>query len=111
MENIIPFLNENIDKLLFVIIILSGIFITKYTEQIKLSNVYKVLIASVIFSSIFYIINDCKQDCLNRYLLTYLLATSFYEVFVKWIFDHFGTNDKSNRTADADTIGTRPKGR
>jgi hypothetical protein len=73
-----------IDFKLFVIIILSGIFITKYTKGLtKILDVYKILISSIIFSVIFYFINECKVACLIKYLITYLLATSFYEIFVK----------------------------
>ena len=99
MEQIFMFLNESVSKPLFLIIILAGIFITKYTKEIKfIANVYKVLIASVIFSVVFYFIDDCKTDCLVKYLITYLLATSFYEIFVKWVFNKLKTENSTSRT-------------
>jgi hypothetical protein len=73
-----------IDFKLFIIIILSGIYITKYTKNlINIRDVYKVFISSIIFSTIFYFANDCRNECIIKYLITYLLATSFYEIFVK----------------------------
>tara|TARA_R110000782_G_scaffold98686_3_gene184102 strand:- start:701 stop:1000 length:300 start_codon:yes stop_codon:yes gene_type:complete len=73
-----------IDFKLFIIIILSGIYITKYTKNlINIKDVYKVFLSSIIFSTIFYFANDCKSECIIKYLITYLLATSFYEIFVK----------------------------
>ena len=82
------FFIDYIDFKLFIIIILSGIFIVKYTKDfIKIKDVYKVLLSSIIFSTIFYFANNCKTACLIKYLITYLLATSFYEIFVKIALD------------------------
>tara|TARA_R110002096_G_scaffold419874_2_gene624704 strand:- start:1559 stop:1858 length:300 start_codon:yes stop_codon:yes gene_type:complete len=82
------FFMNYIDFKLFIIIILSGIYIVKYTKDlIKIKDVYKVFLSSVIFSVIFYFANDCKSACIIKYLITYLLATSFYEIFVKIALD------------------------
>lgn len=86
MENLIQFTTSNINTYLLFIIVLGGIFITKYTKSIYfISDTYKVLIASIIFSSLFYIINNCQSECFEQYLFTYLFATSFYELIVKLI--------------------------
>ena len=84
------FFNENINYTLLVIIILGGIFLTKYTKGVLIFNVnlkdsYKVLIASVIVSLIFYFIDDSPK--VSQYFFTYLFATSFYELIVKWFLD------------------------
>lgn len=86
MENLITFFQNNLSYSLLFSIVLSGIFITKYTKKINIiSNTYKVLIASVIISVIIYYVEDCSNDCLSKFIFTYLFATSFYEVIVKWI--------------------------
>ena len=93
MEQIILFLEKNVSYPLFIIIILSGIFITKYTKDLNIKDAYKVLIASIVFSTIFYFIDDCKNECLQKYLITYLLATSFYELFLKIIKEKIGKDE------------------
>ena len=86
MEYLIEFLEKSIDKYLFALIILSGIFITKYTKTIrKIRVTYKVLIASTIISIITFYINECDFSCLPKYVMTYTFATSFYEIFVRKI--------------------------
>lgn len=85
MEHITNFFTENIDTSLLFIIILGSYFIVKYTrEYTKLKNVYKVFLASLIFATIFYFMDDCNGECAKRYMFTYLVATSFYELIVKW---------------------------
>ncbi|OWP74783.1 hypothetical protein BWK62_13385 [Flavobacterium oreochromis] len=80
----LEFLNQNLNYLLLAIIIVGGLFVTKYTKEIKIKDTYKVLIASVVFSAIFYAIDGCGQKCLNGYLFTYLFATSLYELILKY---------------------------
>jgi hypothetical protein len=88
-----------LDFKLFIIIILSGIYIVKYTTDfIKIKAVYKVLLSSIIFSVIFYFANECKAECVIKYLITYLLATSFYEIFVKIAIDKMEGFLKKNKT-------------
>lgn len=82
MEQITIFLGTYLDYYLLSLIILSGIFITKYTTDIKINNTYKILISSILISSVFYFIEDCNKGCLNKYLFTYFFATSFYELIV-----------------------------
>ena len=84
METFITFFTENLDYSLFFVIILSGIFITKYTKDVKtIANVYKVLIASIIISTLFYFIEGCNKEYLKKYVFTYLFTTSFYELIAK----------------------------
>jgi len=92
MESINIFFFENINTYLFCVIILGGIYVVKYTkEYTKIKNVYKVLIASFLFSAIFYFMDDCKGDCVQQYFFTYLTATSFYELIVKWVLEKLKT--------------------
>lgn len=88
MEKLIEFTTVNINTYLLLIIVLGGIFITKYTKAItKIPDAYKVLVASILFSGVFYAISDCKSECISQYLFTYLFATSFYELIVKAIIN------------------------
>lgn len=87
MENVLKFIVDNINFQLLFIILLGGIFITKYTKEIQIKNTYKVLIASILFSIIFYFIEGCGNKCLTTYLFTYLFATSFYQLLVKELIE------------------------
>lgn len=92
MEILINFLKANLSLQLLAIIIFGGIFLTKYTKGILLfghniKDTYKVLFASVIVSIIFYFLDGCGKECLIKYFFTYLFATSFYELIVKWFLD------------------------
>ena len=84
MEALLLFIDQNIDQYLFMMILLSGIFVTKYTKAITaVPNVYKVLLIATLASVVSFYINECDKECLPKYLFTYTLATSFYEVAVK----------------------------
>jgi len=86
MEQLNEFLVQYVDNYLFAIIILSGVFIIKYTKSItSIQNVYKILIVATIVSGVSFFINECDFACLPKYLFTYTLATSFYEVVMKWL--------------------------
>ena len=98
MESLITFFDIYLDKLLFGIIILSGIYITKYTEAFpKIKSRYKVLFMSIIAAVVMYLIEDGGRLTLPRYIFTYFAATSFYEIIVKLITDKiknkFGAKD------------------
>ena len=87
-EKIQNFATENINLYLLMLIVFSGIFIIKYTKDVwRIKDVYKVFFASIVFSIIFYFIDDCKVNCAPQYLFTYLFATSFYELIMKYIID------------------------
>lgn len=85
MEQLTQFLTQYIDNYLFAIIILSGVFITKYTKSITIIQTkYKVLIVATLASIAAYFITESDSSFLPKYLFTYTLATSFYEVVMKW---------------------------
>lgn len=112
-ERITEFTIENISLYLMLLIIVSGIFVTKYTKEFwRIKDVYKVFLASLVFSFIFYFIDECEENCAPKYLFTYLLATSFYELIMKWFIDRlnkaFGkTSNENNLKANSD-IGDMP---
>ena len=79
-------LDNYIDWYLFGIILLSGMYVTKFTKALTvIPNTYKVLIAATLISVVAYFITDCDKECWPKYLFTYTVVTSFYEVFVKGI--------------------------
>lgn len=85
MEQLNEFFTQYLDNYLFAIIILSGVFITKYTKSItSIQNVYKILIIATIVSVISFYITESDFGALPKYLFTYTLATSFYEVVGKY---------------------------
>jgi len=83
IQNILIFLDENLSYKLLFIILLSGIFITKYTKSIVMRDIYKVLIGTFLFSILFYFTDNCGSICINKYIFTYLFATSFYDLLIK----------------------------
>lgn len=99
MEKLIEFTEANINLLLLAIIVLGGIFITKYTKDFtKVKDSYKVLFASVIVSIVLYYVEEYDKESLPQFLFTYLFATSFYELIVKEVMKKIrpGENKKSN---------------
>lgn len=85
MEQAFTFISTYLNTLLLSVIVLSGLFITKYFKSVKIADSYKVLIASIIISIGMYFIEGCDINCIPKYLFTYLFATSFYELIVKYI--------------------------
>ncbi|AMA49003.1 hypothetical protein AWN65_05750 [Flavobacterium covae] len=78
------FLLDNVNFLLFAIIIVGGFFTTKVWKTKRVSATYKVLFASIVLSIIFYMIDGCGKECLKTYLFTYLFSTSFYDLAIKY---------------------------
>lgn len=113
MSNIIEFIEAHLDLLLLSLIILSGIFITKYVSNNKISDVYKVLIASVFISIILYFVDGCTSECLKRYIFTYLFATSFYELIVKFFIEKINNffKSKTDNQKKGFHVGDRPDDR
>ena len=92
MEHITNFFTENINTYLLFVIVLGGIFVVKYTKDYtRLKDVHKVFFASIFFSTIFYFMDECKGECIKQYFFTYLAATSFYELIVKWVLEKLKT--------------------
>lgn len=88
MERIFEFLLENTDFTLFGLILFSGLFVKKYI-QISIKTSYKVLLTSVLISTVFYITSECKTECITKYLFTYFFATSTYELLIAWVVKRF----------------------
>lgn len=82
METIIQLLTELIDYKLVVLIILGGYWSKKYFGNLlpSLPTAHKVLIISVFLSSVYYFI---AKGSIITYIITYMFATSFYELAVK----------------------------
>ena len=86
MEKIILVITEYIHFPVLITIVVAGVFVTKYTNKIAfIHKRYKVLITSVVISVIFYLAEDCNADCLIKYIFTYFLTTSFYELIIKYV--------------------------
>jgi len=86
MEKLTDFVLNYIELTLLALIVIGGIFITKYTKDVtRIKNVHKVLIMSVLLSAIFYFAEGQNNEFIMKYLITYLFATSFYEVLVSYL--------------------------
>lgn len=100
MENIIIFFEQHLDYLLLSLIIMTGLFVTKYTKKITIiKDAYKVLIVSIIISVVLYYIEGCSRDCLPKYLFTYFFATSFYELILRFFINRVSGFLKTKKKA------------
>lgn len=107
-QRILDFTMENINLYLLMLIVFSGIFITKYTQDFwKIKDAYKVLFASIVFSIIFYFIDNCTENCAPKYLFTYLFATSLYELIMKFVLS---AADRTFKTKTTVTVTKETKG-
>lgn len=98
-QRIIEFTTQNINLYLLMLIVFSGIFITKYTQDLwKIKDAYKVLFASIVFSVVFYFIDECSENCAPKYLFTYLFATSLYELIMKFVLSAANKTFKTKTT-------------
>lgn len=98
-QRIIEFTTQNINLYLLMLIVFSGIFITKYTQDLwKIKDAYKVLFASIVFSVVFYFIDECTENCAPKYLFTYLFATSLYELIMKFVLSAANKTFKTKTT-------------
>lgn len=97
--------NLPIDVLMVIIVLLSGIFQTKYMQDLKLPGAWKTLLASLFFSTIYILIKifsgaDIQQDLLN-WFFSYLFATSFYELLFKSLVKKYLPEEKVNNESNS----------
>lgn len=91
------FINEilgKIDIILIALVLLGGVFAKNYMSSIKLSNVYKTLIMGSLFSLVYmgilYASGKFAKDDLVKYFFSYCVATSLYELLLRYAFDFIG---------------------
>lgn len=84
----LDFLQQHVSYTLLTTIILFGLFVKKYFKCVTfISNTYKVLIGSTLIGIGFYFFEGANSELIPMYFVTYLLATSFYELIVKYVVD------------------------
>lgn len=90
------FINQ-INVVIMVLILLGGIFATRYLVDWKFNSAWKTLIVGTIFTAIYIGIKafekDFKTEDIESYFITYCVTTSLYELILKhfmdWIQDKF----------------------
>ena len=86
-------LSVNIDLLIVMLVIASGYFQFRYMADIKLKPVYKTLIVATILTALYIVLSCdftswlCLRPCLLTALMSYAIATSFYETIVKFTME------------------------
>lgn len=91
----ISLLDFNVDLLIVLLVIASGFFQRKYLSEIKVSSAYKTLLISGVFVALYIVLTcdftswECVKPCLKTALISYTMATSFYELIVKYFIDKF----------------------
>lgn len=98
MDFLQDFTGLPIDFVMIVLVVLSGIFQSKYwTEGKNISGAWKTLITSFLFCWIYVAIRIFigvaqKEDAL-KWFFSYVLATSLYDLFLKkWLSKYFPDN-------------------
>lgn len=93
MEQLIKLFTESIDWTLVLLIVLSSFWVKKnFTEILpKLSVAVKIFFWSTILTVLYYYINFLTgmfelKDA-SSYIITYLFATSFYEIIAKPVLE------------------------
>ena len=85
MDQLIVIIGAFLNIKLLILLIMGGIFIPKYTTDIKVKHSYKILIFSVLLCLAFYFLEGGDRSALTSYLFTYLTATSFNELIGSFI--------------------------
>lgn len=80
---------SHIDLIAVFLVIVGGVFSTKYFKWWNINNATKTLIFGTVFISIYLIIlhisGELNKADYSKYFISYAVATSFYEIFQKII--------------------------
>ena len=91
MEPFEQFLTElNIDLMIVVMVLAGGFFSTTYLKSWKWANdAWKTLIVGSVFSAAYVLVVFLEKEMTAQIwkssLVSYVFATSFYELVIKWI--------------------------
>lgn len=86
-------LSFNIDLLIVLLVIASGYFQYRYMSAIMIKAVYKTLIVATALTALYILLTCdfkswvCVKPCLLTALISYTVATSFYETIVKYTME------------------------
>jgi hypothetical protein len=92
-----------------IVILFGGIWGTKYFP-FKMQDKYKFGLFASVFAVLFIVLEVIvsktfvKEDVI-KYLLTYTVVTSCYELFVKQLFIKWGLIEKDKSISDKDSVG------
>lgn len=81
----------HIDLIAVALVIMGGIFATKYAKGWSINNATKTLIFGSLFMGIYLLImqmsDQLHKEDYSKYFVSYCVATSLYEIFKKVIVD------------------------
>lgn len=82
---------QHIDLIAVALIIMGGIFATKYAKGFNANNATKTLLFGSLFMAIYllikYLAGELPKEDYSKYFISYAVATSLYEIFKKVIVD------------------------
>jgi hypothetical protein len=105
MEKFFDVIINSLDFIIVGIVLVSGFFQKMYLKGFKLSkdasydSALKTLLVSAIFSTVYILLvkNPDRADNWAKYFLSYVFATSLYELlvspFIKWVKAKTGNTD------------------
>lgn len=83
---------QHIDPIAVALVIMGGIFATKYAKGFKANNATKTLLFGSLFMAIYLLILHLSGQLLkedwSKYFVSYCVATSFYEIVKKILVDN-----------------------
>lgn len=86
----------NLDLVIIALVLSAGFFQSYYLFNMKLSPAIKTLIVSFVFTILYavalWIAGSFDKDMLPKYILSYAVATSMYELLIKKYFSK-GNNE------------------
>lgn len=99
-------LTEHISPIAVVLVILGGIFATRYFDWWAIPNTLKTLIFGTVFIAVYIIIQKLTGELetadYSKYFLSYAFATSLYELLLKWFMKAVKNKLKGNDKPDTD---------
>ncbi len=82
---------QHIDLIAVALVIMGGIFATKYAKGFNANNATKTLLFGSLFMAIYllikYLAGELPKEDYSKYFVSYAVATSLYEIFKKVIVD------------------------
>ncbi|MBS1988718.1 hypothetical protein JST56_07065 [Candidatus Dependentiae bacterium] len=107
-DGIIPLLTKHIDWVSVLLVLCSGFFVKRYTpgtsiipigkKVISIASAGKTLIIGSLFITLYIIVmwmgGELHREDYTKYLISYCVATSLYEIIVKPFMKVLGLNKK-----------------
>lgn len=104
MENLLLELQNYVDIGIICIYLFSGILAKRMTKISKVSTTWKTIILGTLSTLVYVYLMRLDGSVIEwtKVLFSYALATTFYDVLLKWLFARIGLNNSSNSLITTD---------